>query len=97
MSITAGTVNSEKYKRMQRYVHDMKVRDVRNLFAYFRRIDNDNPNILFPHYGLTAGEFTVMYIQNMTSKGKKGRGDKSQGGDDDGHDANDAWNADDAI
>ena len=95
MATTSTTVNSEKYRRMQEYVHALKVRDVRNVFAYFRRIDNDNPNIFFPHYGLTAGEFTVMYIQNMSSKGKKGKdGHEKGGGAEGGHDT---WTADDAI
>jgi hypothetical protein len=91
------TVNGEKYRSMQEYVHGLKVRDVRNVFAYFRRIDNDNPNIFFPHYGLTAGEFTVMYIQNMTSKGKKGSQFKGSAVGEAGEDGNDTWTADDAM
>lgn len=94
MAAATTTVNGEKYRSMQEYVQGMKVRDVRNVFAYFRRIDNDNPNIFFPHYGLTAGEFTVMYIQNMTSKGKKGSQFKGSVA---GEDGNDTWTADDAM
>jgi hypothetical protein len=68
------SVNAEKYKHMLSYVHNMKVRDVRQIFSYFRKLDDENPNVFFPEYGLTAGEFSVMYVQNMAAKPRTAAG-----------------------
>lgn len=93
----AASVNGDKYKTLQQHVNNLKVRDMRNLFSYFRRIDMDNPNILFPAYGVTSGEFAVMYIQNMTSKGGSKKGKKrraaSEDDDDGGEEEDDAVDA----
>lgn len=81
------SVNSQKYLHLQEYVQGLKVKDVRTLFAYFRKLSDENPNILFPAYGITASEFAVMYIQNMAGKGKKAREEH----------AGDLWEGNDAM
>lgn len=83
------SVNSDKYVAMQQYVQGLKVKDVRQLFAYFRKVTQDNPNIFFPVYGLTMSEFAVMYIQNMASKGKAREQAHTPG--------HDVWECDDAM
>lgn len=88
-----NSVNYQKYQRMQQYVQELKVRDVRTLFSYFRRLDNDNPNLFFPAYGLTAGEFTVMYVQNMNAKGRRGK----RGREEEDEEHNDTWTGDDTL
>lgn len=83
------SANGDKYAAMQQYVQGLKVKDVRQLFAYFRKLTEDNPNILFPVYGVTASEFAVMYIQNMASKGKPREQAHTP--------AHDVWQCDDAM
>jgi hypothetical protein len=83
------SVNSEKYAAMQHYVQSLKVKDIRQLFAYFRKLTDDNPDIFFPAFGLTASEFAVVYIQNMVGKPKHREGAHVP--------AHDVWDCDDAM
>ena len=48
------------------------MRDKRVVFSHMRKIDNGDVNILFPVYAVTASEFTVAYINNMSTRLRKG-------------------------
>jgi len=87
-----STVNGEKYKCLQQYVQSLKVKDVRTLFSYLRKLNDENPNIFFPAYGLTASEFAVVYVHNMNAKERRGGTKRAvEEGD------NDSWTGDDTL
>lgn len=64
-------VNGDKYKRLFDYIDNLRMRDVRLLFARMRELQANDPNVLFPEYGFTAGEFTIAYIHNMPNRSKR--------------------------
>lgn len=82
-------INQHKYELMLQYVQQLKIKDIRQLFSYFRKINDENCNVFFPAFGLTAGEFSVLYIQNMSQKLRQKQALK--GG------SEDVWMADDTL
>lgn len=82
-------VNRCKYEVMLQYVQQLKIKEIRQLFSYFRKINDDNTNVFFPAFGLTAGEFSVMYVQNMSQKLRQKQASRSG--------SDDVWLADDTL
>lgn len=82
-------VNQRKYEVMLQYVQQLQIKEIRQLFVYFRKINDENTNVFFPAFGLTAGEFSVMYIQNMSQKLRQKQALKDGNGD--------VWLADDTL
>ena len=82
-------INQQKYELMLQYVQQLKIKEIRQLFSYFRKINDENSNVFFPAFGLTAGEFSVLYVQNMSQKLRQKQAEKG-GGDD-------VWLADDTL
>ena len=59
-----------KHLALQRYVQDLRVKDIRHLFSVMRKnADKLVPDSLFPHYGITVGEFSTAYVVNMAQRG----------------------------
>lgn len=81
-------VNASKYSHLFNHINGLRMRDVRLLFAHMRKLDSADPDVLFPKYGFTAGEFSVSYVVNMPCRSKGGDG---QGAHED--DSADARNA----
>lgn len=52
----------EKYTVMSSTVKQMSVRDRRHIFVESRKVDDISPDVLFPHFGLTFGEFSLWYL-----------------------------------
>lgn len=82
-------VNRHKYELMLQYVQQLKIKEIRQLFSYFRKIQEENSDVFFPAFGLTAGEFSVLYVQNMSQKLRQKQALK--GGTDE------VWLADDTL
>lgn len=76
----------DKYGLLFEHIQQLRIRDVRLLFSYMRKLDNDQDatGVLFPAYGFTVGEFTTAYITNMPTRAKgagaAGGGGASSGG-----------------
>lgn len=68
-------VNSAKYDSLFSYINNFRMRDKRVVFSHMRKIDNGDVNVLFPVYAVTASEFTVAYINNMSTRLRKGDAD----------------------
>ena len=81
-------VNQQKYDIMLQYVQQLKIKEIRQLFSYFRKINDENSNVFFPAFGLTAGEFSVLYVQNMSNKLRQKQVVKG---------TDDVWIADDTL
>ena len=65
-----------KHAALQRYVQDLRVKDIRHLFSVMRKnSDTLVPDSLFPRYGITVGEFCTAYVVNMAQR----QSDKSTG------------------
>lgn len=64
-------VNGDKYTALFAYIDGLRMRDVRLLFSRMRQLASCDPDILFPAYGFTAGEFTIAYIHNMPNRSKR--------------------------
>ena len=65
-----------KHAALQRYVQDLRVKDIRHLFSVMRKnSDTLVPDSLFPRYGITVGEFCTAYVVNMAQR----QNDKSTG------------------
>lgn len=60
---------SRKYEMLFSHMASLRMKDVRQLFCKMRN-DCNNPDILFPVYGFTAGEFTLGYVFNMPNRSK---------------------------
>ena len=51
-------------------MQDLRVKDIRHLFSVMRKnADRLVPDSLFPHYGITVGEFSTAYVVNMAQRG----------------------------
>ena len=58
-----------KHAALQRYVQDLRVKDIRHLFSVMRKnSDTLVPDSLFPRYGITVGEFCTAYVVNMAQR-----------------------------
>lgn len=62
----------DKYGLLFEHVQSLRIRDVRLLFSYMRKLDSEQEatGVLFPAYGFTVGEFTTAYITNMPTRAK---------------------------
>lgn len=62
----------DKYGLLFEHIQQLRIRDVRLLFSYMRKLDNEQEatGVLFPAYGFTVGEFTTAYITNMPTRAK---------------------------
>lgn len=65
-----GDVNSSKYLHLFNYINGLRMRDVRLLFSHMRKLDREDPDVFFPKYGFTAGEFSVSYVIHMPCRSK---------------------------
>ena len=58
-----------KHAALQAHVQKLRVKDIRHFFSIMRKqrdvLDADS---LFPHYGITVGEFSTAYVVNMTQR-----------------------------
>lgn len=70
-------VNAEKYGYLFEHIRGLRTRDVRQLFAHMRKLDDANPNVLFPRHGFTAGEFSVAYVIHMPCRTSSSKADGS--------------------
>lgn len=62
-------MEQHKCETLQRYVKDMRVKDVRQMFATMRNHrDMMTPDSLFVQYGITVGEFCTAYVVNMSTQ-----------------------------
>jgi len=61
---------SAKYEILFSHLSNLRMKDVRQLFCKMRN-ECENPNLLFPAYGFTAGEFTLGYVFNMPNRSNK--------------------------
>ena len=59
-----------KHAALQAHVQKLRVKDIRHFFSVMRKqrhiLDADS---LFPHYGITVGEFSTAYVVNMAQRG----------------------------
>ena len=59
-----------KHAALQAHVQKLRVKDIRHLFSIMRKQrDILNADSLFPHYGITVGEFSTAYVVNMAYRG----------------------------
>lgn len=79
MQLGEKDLNSAKYAHLFDHINALRMRDVRLLFSHMRKLDDANPNALFPKYGFTAGEFSVSYVIHMPCRSKHADGEA--GGD----------------
>ncbi len=70
-------VNATKYTQLFDHIKGLRTREVRQLFAHMRKLDDANPNALFPRHGFTAGEFSVAYVIHMPCRTSSSRADGS--------------------
>ena len=58
-----------KHAALQAHVQKLRVKDIRHFFSIMRKqrdvLDADS---LFPHYGITVGEFSTAYVVNMAQR-----------------------------
>jgi hypothetical protein len=71
-------LNAAKYAHLFDHIKDLRMRDVRLLFSQMRKLDAANPDVLFPKYGFTAGEFSVSYVIHMPCRSKHADGSEAQ-------------------
>ena len=58
-----------KHAALQAHVQNLRVKDIRHFFSIMRKQrDVLDANSLFPHYGLTVGEFSTAYVVNMSQR-----------------------------
>ena len=58
-----------KHAALQRYVQELRVKDIRHLFSVMRKnAATLTADSLFPHYGITVGEFSTAYVVNMAQR-----------------------------
>ena len=60
-----GDLNTAKYTTLFHHIHNMNMRDVRDVYKGMRQSGSDDPDMLFPRLGFTAGEFAVAYVMKM--------------------------------
>lgn len=61
-------INEKKYSVMFDVLKELEIRNVRDIFWLMRHNPDLTPNVFFPAYGVTAGEFTLSYIMNMPAR-----------------------------
>jgi hypothetical protein len=57
--------NALKYTTMFRYIHEMNMRNVRDIYKGMRVTELPGPDMLFPRLGITAGEFAVAHVVKL--------------------------------
>lgn len=62
---TPSDLNTSKYTTLFHHIHNMNMRDVRDVYKGMRQSGTDDPNMLFPRMGFTAGEFSVAHVMRM--------------------------------
>jgi len=55
-------VNTAKYTTLFHYIHNLSMRNVRDVYRGIRESGTENPNIFFPRKGITTGEFAVAIV-----------------------------------
>ena len=64
-------MEQHKCEALQSYVKDMRVKDVRQMFAIMRNHrESMTPDSMFVQYGITVGEFCTAYVVNMNTQRK---------------------------
>ena len=57
---------------LQKYVNNLRVKDVRYMFSIMRKTQEElTPDSFFPQYGITVGEFSTAYVVNMSQRQSK--------------------------
>lgn len=57
-----------KYKLIQQQIESYVVGDKRKIFRLMRENKETTVSSFFPHYGLTAGEFSVWYVLRASKR-----------------------------
>jgi len=57
--------NAIKYTAIFRHIHNMNMRNVRDIYKGMRMTPDPGPDMLFPKLGITAGEFSVAHVVKL--------------------------------
>lgn len=63
-------VNTSKYTTLFHYIHNLSMRDVRDVYKGIRQSGSENPNMFFPRKGFTTGEFAVAHVTKVPRHGR---------------------------
>jgi hypothetical protein len=58
-------LNTFKYTTLFHHIHNMNMRDVRDVYKGMRQSGDNDANMFFPRLGFTAGEFAVAHVMKM--------------------------------
>ena len=61
----------KKYVVLSKFIEQLRVRDKRQIFQIMRRAENLTESTFFPHYGFTAGEFSVWQVLSENRKSRR--------------------------
>ncbi len=64
----------KKYSVLGTVITSLNIRERRNIFHLARSQDTPSPNIFFPAYGITYGEFAVWYTVGENRRKKNATG-----------------------
>lgn len=58
----SGDPNALKYTTMFRFIHQLNMRNVRDVYRGMRISNEPSVEMLFPRLGITMGEFVVAHV-----------------------------------
>ena len=65
MSDPIPDLNASKYLTLFHYIQTMNMRHVRDIYKGMRQSGSEDPDMLFPRLGVTAGEFSVAHVMKL--------------------------------
>jgi hypothetical protein len=63
-------LNASKYLTLFHYIQNMNMRNVRDIYRGMSTSGSDDPDMLFPRLGVTAGEFSLAHVVKVPRRAR---------------------------